>query len=70
LLWLRSVLLRGTVNVLVAGVGSVLPAPSMAATSNRWDVLDGPVSASEGEEHARGAASRRHVNVEPVSLDV
>ena len=59
-----------TVKVRLAGVGSVLPAGSVARTSKvcgpsaSADVVNGVVQA------ANAAASTRHSNVEPASVEV
>src|SRR3954471_9451804 len=58
-----------TVHVRVAGEASVLPAPSVARTSNVWEPSARPEYAL-GDVHAAYAPpSMRHSNVEPDSVD-
>ena len=59
-----------TVHVWLAGVGSVLPAASVARTSKVWDPF-ARLEYDAGEMQAPQApASSRHWNVEPSSLEV
>ena len=59
-----------TVQVWVAGVGSVLPAGSVARTRKVWEPWVSPVY-WRGEVHAvKAAPSRAHSNVDPVSSAV
>ncbi len=58
----------GIVKVRVAGVGSWLPAPSVAATANVWVPLAKPLTSSLSPPHSEGVASRRHAKAEAGSL--
>ena len=59
-----------TIQVRLAGVASVLPAASVARTSNVCDPLARFEYAFGDAQAAHAPASRRHSNVEPVSVDV
>src|SRR3954451_25429571 len=58
-----------TVHVRVAGEASVLPAPSVARTSNLCDPSARPLYAFGDVHAAHAPPSRRHWNVEPDSVD-
>ena len=59
-----------TVKVRLAGVASTLPAPSMARTSKVCEPSDRAAVVKGVVQAANAAASKRHWNVEPASVEV
>ena len=59
-----------TVQLRVAGVGSVFPAASVARTSKTCAPSESSVYVAGEEQPAKVPAPSRHSNVEPVSLEV
>ena len=54
----------------LAGVGSVLPAPSVARTSKPWEPSARPPSGSGLEHPAQVPPSRRHSKLDPASEEL
>ena len=59
-----------TVKPALAGLGSVLPLPSFARTSNVWEPSASAVVVNGEEQLEKAAASTRHSKVDPPSLEV